>query len=35
MSKTIALLGSLDTKGAEYGFVKECIESPDRMLLEV
>ena len=27
MAKTIALLGSLDTKGAEYGFVKECIES--------
>ncbi len=27
MAKTIALLGSLDTKGAEYGFVKKCIES--------
>jgi len=27
MSKTIALLGSLDTKGAEYGFVKACIRS--------
>jgi uncharacterized protein (UPF0261 family) len=27
MSKTIALLGALDTKGAEYQFVKECIES--------
>jgi len=26
MSKTIALLGALDTKGAEYGFVKNCIE---------
>ena len=26
MTKTIALLGALDTKGAEYGFVKECIE---------
>ncbi|HOX56964.1 MAG TPA: Tm-1-like ATP-binding domain-containing protein [Candidatus Paceibacterota bacterium] len=26
MSKTIALLGALDTKGAEYQFVKECIE---------
>jgi uncharacterized protein (UPF0261 family) len=26
MSKTIALLGALDTKGAEYGFVKRCIE---------
>ena len=27
MAKTIALLGALDTKGAEYAFVKECIES--------
>jgi uncharacterized protein (UPF0261 family) len=27
MSKTIALLGALDTKGAEYGFVKDCIEA--------
>lgn len=27
MGKTIALLGSLDTKGAEYGFVKTCIEA--------
>jgi uncharacterized protein (UPF0261 family) len=26
MNKVIALLGSLDTKGAEYKFVKECIE---------
>lgn len=26
MSKTIALVGALDTKGAEYGFVKACIE---------
>lgn len=26
MAKTIALLGALDTKGAEYGFVKKCIE---------
>ena len=25
--KTIALLGAFDTKGSEYGFVKECIES--------
>src|ERR1700722_6781042 len=25
-SKTIALIGALDTKGAEYRFVKECIE---------
>jgi len=27
MAKTIALLGAFDTKGAEYAFVKECIES--------
>ena len=27
MAKTVALLGALDTKGAEYGFVKRCIES--------
>ena len=27
MSKTIALLGALDTKGTEYGFVKDCIEA--------
>ncbi len=27
MSKTIALLGAMDTKGAEYGFVKDCIEA--------
>jgi len=27
MKKTIALLGALDTKGAEYGFVKQCIEA--------
>lgn len=26
IAKTIALLGALDTKGAEYGFVKRCIE---------
>jgi uncharacterized protein (UPF0261 family) len=26
MSKTIALLGALDTKGGEYLFVKECVE---------
>jgi len=26
MAKTVALLGALDTKGAEYGFVKQCIE---------
>jgi len=27
MPKTVALLGALDTKGAEYGFVKRCIEA--------
>ena len=27
MSMTVALLGALDTKGAEYRFVKECIEA--------
>jgi uncharacterized protein (UPF0261 family) len=27
MTKTIALIGALDTKGAEYGFVKQCIEA--------
>ena len=27
MAKTVALLGALDTKGAEYGFVKTCIEA--------
>ncbi len=27
MAKTVALLGSLDTKGAEYGFVRQCIEA--------
>jgi uncharacterized protein (UPF0261 family) len=27
MAKTIALLGMLDTKGAEYRFVKQCIEA--------
>jgi uncharacterized protein (UPF0261 family) len=26
MAKTVALLGALDTKGAEYAFVKQCIE---------
>src|SRR5262245_22313089 len=26
MGKTIALLGALDTKGAEYAFVQRCIE---------
>ena len=27
MTKTIALLGALDTKGAEYALVKQCIEA--------
>lgn len=27
MSRTIALLGSLDTKGTEYAFVRQCIEA--------
>ena len=27
MAKIVALLGALDTKGAEYGFVKQCIEA--------
>lgn len=27
MAKTVALLGALDTKGVEYGFVKQCIEA--------
>ncbi len=27
MPKTIALLGTLDSKGAEYAFVKQCIEA--------
>ncbi len=27
MAKTVALLGALDTKGQEYGFVKQCIEA--------
>ena len=27
MAKTVALLGALDSKGAEYGFVKQCIEA--------
>lgn len=27
MRKTIALIGALDTKGMEYGFVKQCIEA--------
>ena len=35
MSKTIALLGSLDTKGAEYGFVKACIEGRGHRVLVI
>jgi len=27
MTKTVALLGALDTKGIEYSFVKQCIEA--------
>lgn len=27
MSKTVALLGAMDTKGPEYAFVKQCLES--------
>jgi len=27
MAKTVALVGALDTKGVEYGFVKRCIEA--------
>jgi uncharacterized protein (UPF0261 family) len=27
MPKTVALLGALDTKGAEYAFVKQCVEA--------
>lgn len=27
MAKTVALLGAFDTKGAEYAFVKQCIEA--------
>jgi uncharacterized protein (UPF0261 family) len=27
MARTVALLGALDTKGTEYGFVKQCIEA--------
>ncbi len=37
MAKVIALLGALDTKGAEYAFVKQCIEAQelDVMLIDV
>jgi uncharacterized protein (UPF0261 family) len=27
MAKTVALLGALDTKGAEYAFIRQCIEA--------
>lgn len=33
MAKTIALLGALDTKGAEYGFVKQCLEARGHRVL--
>jgi len=33
MGKTVALLGSLDTKGDEYGFVKACIEARGHRVL--
>lgn len=35
MKKVIALLGALDTKGAEYKFVKECIESSGHRALAI
>lgn len=35
MPKTIALVGSLDTKGAEYGFVKKCIEDRGHRVLVI
>ncbi len=37
MAKTVALLGALDTKGAEYAFVKRCIEARgyDTLLIDV
>jgi uncharacterized protein (UPF0261 family) len=35
VAKTIALLGSMDTKGAEYGFVKERIEAAGHRTLVV
>ena len=37
MSKTVALLGTLDTKGAEYAFLKDCIESQglETLLIDV
>jgi uncharacterized protein (UPF0261 family) len=33
MGKTVALLGALDTKGDEYGFVKACIEARGHRVL--
>ena len=35
MSKTVALLGALDTKGVEYGFVKQCIEAKGHRTLVI
>ncbi len=35
MTKTIALLGALDTKGAEYAFTKQCIEARGHRVLMV
>jgi len=35
MGKTVALLGALDTKGDEYGFVKACIEARGHRVLLV
>jgi len=35
MAKTIALLGALDTKGAEYGFVKDCLEARGHQALVI
>jgi len=35
MAKTIALVGTLDTKGAEYAFVKQCIEAHGQRTLLV
>ena len=35
MAKVIALLGTLDTKGPEYGFVKQCIEARGHKTLTI
>jgi len=35
MNKVIALLGALDTKGAEYKFVKDCIEAAGHRTLVI